>query len=174
MSAVRSIFDFGAAVSGVVHESNTEARTSTVHAACTNCVWMKLTAEEEEKKIGSVDSRNEDGQISISGLTPGVSKNILDTPIVSTPADQSTYSGSSTFVCSTGQVENNQDYKNENNHEIPKISPANAWESLGIKVPSSNDYYLARVGWFPDGSVMAQVTGNCTNDRYVHSYDIYR
>ena len=31
------------------------------------------------------------------------------------------------------------------------------WQDKSIERPIEGDYYLARVGWFPDGSLMAQV-----------------
>ena len=32
-----------------------------------------------------------------------------------------------------------------------------SWRDREVLEPQASDYYLARVGWFPDGSVMAQV-----------------
>ena len=92
--------------------------------------------------------------------------------------DQSMDSGISTFASSTVWNDSIQNVKNENKHEnknenennIPSISSGNPWETLGIKDPSSTDYYLARVGWFPDGSVMAQVTDRRTNVIYLLSH----
>ena len=185
VSAVRSIFDFGAAISGVVPDTNTDTSSSTVRATGMNSVWMKLTGDEEKNNIISTDNKNEkDAHSSVSGLSPGVSNNISNLPTVSTPVDQSTDIGISTFASSAVWNDSIQNVKNENKHEnkndnknenenkneIPSISSGNPWETLGIKDPSSTDYYLARVGWFPDGSVMAQVTDRRTNVIYLLSH----
>jgi hypothetical protein len=43
------------------------------------------------------------------------------------------------------------------NPDIHVLFPGAGGADLNIVSPSSDDYYLARVGWFTDGSVMAQV-----------------
>jgi hypothetical protein len=43
------------------------------------------------------------------------------------------------------------------NPDIHVLYPGAGGPDLNIVSPSSDDYYLARVGWFTDGSVMAQV-----------------
>ena len=43
-----------------------------------------------------------------------------------------------------------------------------SWREREIVEPLASDYYLARVGWFPDGSVMAQVNEIATSFYYHH------
>ena len=165
VSIVRSLFDLGTAISGVTFKSGTDECTPVVRTACADSVWMKLTGEKGNENF--LSSSNENNEIALQTFftpSPGVPDDLLVTHTDEINKENIDAKVNENENENEKEKENNR--KNESDIENAphnKESVLTRWNMLGIKVPSSDDYYLARVGWFPDGSVMAQVI-------YVHAY----